>query len=53
MRERHESTADIKGVSVETMTMILEFIYSEKIILSVENVWDLYVAADYMQIPCK
>ena len=53
MQERYQSSADIKGVSVETMSILLEFVYSQSITVTSESVFDLYVAADYMQIPCK
>ncbi|XP_076815968.1 kelch-like protein 23 isoform X2 [Clavelina lepadiformis] len=51
MKEKHEKTACINGISVDTMETILSFIYTSEITITNYNVYDVLAAADYMQIP--
>ena len=53
MKEKQDNKADVKGISVDTMETILNFIYTSEITITNYNVYDVLAAADYMQIPCK
>ena len=53
MKETFQTEADVQGVGAETLATILDFSYTQKILVGSENALDLYIAADYMQIPCK
>ena len=50
MKEKYESKATIMSVSSETMELILNYIYTSKLALNDENVYDLLCAADYLQM---
>ncbi|XP_076799689.1 kelch-like protein 23 [Clavelina lepadiformis] len=51
MKEKQDNKADVKGISVDTMETILNFIYTSEITITNYNVYDVLAAADYMQIP--
>ena len=53
MKEKHEKTACINGISVDTMETILSFIYTSEITITNYNVYDVLATADYMQIPSR
>ena len=50
MKEKYESKATIMTVAPEIMEAILDFIYTSKLALTDENVYDLLCASDYLQM---
>jgi len=53
MSEKYQKVIEIRGVSPEVFEMILNFIYTSKIKISYDNVFALFVAADYLTISGK
>ncbi|CAK8684029.1 unnamed protein product [Clavelina lepadiformis] len=51
MKEKQENKVEVPGMSVDTMEIILSFIYTSEITITNYNVYDVLAAADYMQIP--
>ena len=50
MKETYEAKATVSSVSAEIMENILDFIYTGKLKVTDENVYELLCAADYLQI---
>lgn len=50
MSERDQKKVEIKGIAYETMKIMLEFIYTESVRVTVENVQDLLPAACLLQL---
>jgi len=50
MKEKYEKTVPFKGITPETMKALLEFLYTETIVLTEENVSDMLYAASIMQV---
>ena len=51
MKEKHDNKAVIRGVRQEVFEAILDFIYTSKISLTMENVFEIMAAAHYMDLP--
>ncbi|XP_076817548.1 kelch-like protein 38 isoform X2 [Clavelina lepadiformis] len=51
MKEKYEPEVSIKGLSSEIMDLIMDFIYTCKINLTNENVFELLAASEQLQIP--
>ena len=50
MKEKYDKTVTFKDITTDAMEALLEFIYTEKIVLNEENVSDILHAASIMQI---
>ena len=50
MEEKHAHTVSIKSVDDTSLGLLIEFIYTGKISINQENVFDLLAASDYLQI---
>ena len=50
MEERYAHTVTIKGVDETSLEALIEFIYTGKISINQEDVFDLLAASDYLQI---
>ena len=51
MKEKHDNKAVIRGVRQKVFEAILDFIYTSKISLTMENVFGIMAAAHYMDLP--
>ena len=51
MKEKYDETVTFKGITAEAMNAILDFLYTETIVLTEENISDILHAASIMQIP--
>ena len=50
MKERYDDTVEIKGVDATSLELLIDFIYTGKVCISQENVYQLLAASDYLQI---
>ena len=51
MKEKYDKTVTFKDITADAMNAILDFLYTETIVLTEENVSDILHAASIMQIP--
>ena len=51
MKEKRDNEAVIKGVTREVFEVILDFVYTGNIILTMENVFGIIEAAHYLDLP--
>ncbi|XP_076817549.1 kelch-like protein 12 [Clavelina lepadiformis] len=51
MKKKLENEVSIKGVSSDIMDLIMEFIYTCKITLTTDNVFDVLAGSEQLQIP--
>ena len=50
MKEKDSQIIEIKGISAKTMELLLDCIYSEEILLNIENVQEILPAAALLQL---
>jgi len=48
MKEKFDKTVTLKGITVDTLNTLLDFLYTQKIAVDEENVSDLLYAASIM-----
>ncbi|CAK8692886.1 unnamed protein product [Clavelina lepadiformis] len=53
MKENFENEVSIKGVSSDMMALMMDFIYTCKLRLNIENGFGLLAAYEQLQIPYK
>lgn len=50
MRERNADTVSLHGVTAAGLEKVLEFIYSGKIVICLENINDIIATASHLQV---
>ena len=50
MKEKYEKTVTFKNITPDAMNALLEFLYTETMVLTEENVADILHAASIMQV---
>ena len=53
MKEKDLQTIELQGLSAKTMEILLDCIYSEKVIFTIENVQEILPAAALLQLNGK
>jgi len=53
MSDKYKSSIEIPAVSAEILETILSFIYTTRLVISMDNVFELMEAANYLQVPRK
>jgi len=53
MSDKYKTSIEIPAVSAEILEIILSFIYTARIKISMDNVFELMEAANYLQVPRK
>ncbi|KAI6217849.1 Kelch-like protein 18 isoform X3 [Aphelenchoides fujianensis] len=50
MRDANGQAVRLKGVSIESLREILNFVYTGRLQVNEENIWELAIAADYLLV---
>ena len=53
MKEKDEQTIELQGLTAKTMEIILDCIYSENFMFTIENVQEILPAAALLQLTGK